>query len=366
MLPEKIEKALAQLIQEQPFFGMLLAQTPLTETKLFPTFATDGVVIWYNMAYVDKLTAGEVKAVLLHEALHIALLHCSNRRGVGLEKEIWACACDYAVNNEVHRAGYPLRKGSLHNEAFRNHTAENIYSLILNDPKSYLIEIPFDTLLPGNESRIEEVKERIRSAYHFAKEMGRVPDHISEALRSIVKDTTPWQSVLNDFMVDLHTQALDNCRFLPPNRRYISQDIYLPSYQGEGVLLIAVAVDTSGSIESDTLARFAGAIEALSRLVERALVFTADADVHEVVEMSGFKSALDELKFIGRGGTDFRPVFTKVEELGLRPDVLIYLTDGDGVYPGKEPSYPVVWALTSDGSCPPWGKAIQIPEEAQA
>ena len=47
----------------------------------------------------------------------------------------------------------------------------------------------------------------------------------------------------------------------------------------------------------------------------------------------------------GGGGTDFRPVFTYVEELRARGELkrlggLLYFTDGNGIYPKKKPDYP--------------------------
>jgi len=76
-------------------------------------------------------------------------------------------------------------------------------------------------------------------------------------------------------------------------------------------------------------------------------------------------SALTSVEFVGRGGTDFRPVFEWVDDTLSRneglPDLVAYLTDGFGPFPKVAPPYPVVW-LMPEGSevVPPFGLRINI------
>ena len=53
-------------------------------------------------------------------------------------------------------------------------------------------------------------------------------------------------------------------------------------------------------------------------------------DVEDTDDLSRLKLK----KAPGGGGTSFVPVFDAVKEMGLKPDALIYLTDGDGTFPG--------------------------------
>ena len=63
-----------------------------------------------------------------------------------------------------------------------------------------------------------------------------------------------------------------------------------------------------------------------------------------------------------RAGTSFIPVFDYVRSHGMRPDVLVYVTDGYGDAPQKAPPYPVLWVLTSDGTekFATWGQKIHL------
>jgi predicted metal-dependent peptidase len=87
---------------------------------------------------------------------------------------------------------------------------------------------------------------------------------------------------------------------------------------------------------------------------------SCDAAVHSIHELQGdcdIYSLKPELK--GGGGTNFIPAFEKVEELGIRPDCLIFFTDGYGTFPTEPPPYPVVWVMTTD-IVAPFGETIKV------
>ena len=76
---------------------------------------------------------------------------------------------------------------------------------------------------------------------------------------------------------------------------------------------------------------------------------------------------MDHFQLIGNGGTDFRPVFTYVDQLlsegkfhHLRG--LLYFTDGCGIFPTKAPRYQTAFLfMEQEGNqfdLPPW--AIQL------
>jgi predicted metal-dependent peptidase len=69
-----------------------------------------------------------------------------------------------------------------------------------------------------------------------------------------------------------------------------------------------------------------------------------------------------ELTPEGGGGTDYRPVFEWVEQEGLDPACLVYLTDMECMhFPRCDPEYPVLWArVGGGGNTPPFGDMIDI------
>ena len=65
------------------------------------------------------------------------------------------------------------------------------------------------------------------------------------------------------------------------------------------------------------------------------------------------------------GVASFLPVFEWIANAektdGLRPEALIYLTDGDGAFPEKEPDYPTIWIyIDSRAKPPPFGQLLSI------
>ena len=58
----------------------------------------------------------------------------------------------------------------------------------------------------------------------------------------------------------------------------------------------------------------------------------------------------------GGGGTAFIEPFARVEEEGIAPAFLVYLTDMDGRFPDEAPGFPVLWASTT-----PLRRAKQAP-----
>ena len=73
----------------------------------------------------------------------------------------------------------------------------------------------------------------------------------------------------------------------------------------------------------------------------------------------------------GRGGTDFRPVFQKVEELRKQHvfrnlKALIYFTDGDGIYPEQKPDYETAFVFVRQTEkmnlVPKWAKKLLTEE----
>ena len=76
-----------------------------------------------------------------------------------------------------------------------------------------------------------------------------------------------------------------------------------------------------------------------------------------------FDEYLKTMQIKGLGGTDFRPVFEKVDELIKNKEFrnlkgLIYFTDGYGVFPERKPDYDTAFVFVKDDyeipDVPPW------------
>ena len=80
----------------------------------------------------------------------------------------------------------------------------------------------------------------------------------------------------------------------------------------------------------------------------------------------------DTVEVYGMGGTDFRPVFTYVDDLlqqghfgNLRG--LLYFTDGMGIFPASPPSYDTAFVFVENEGkemkVPPWAMRVVLDED---
>ena len=120
--------------------------------------------------------------------------------------------------------------------------------------------------------------------------------------------------------------------------------------------IIVVCIDTSGSVDDQLLSRFLGEISALTQVGGlTTYLISCDAKVHQVIEPG---EPIPD-KWLGGGGTDFRPAIEKAEMLS--PDAVVYLTDGEGTYPAKC-DIPLLWAFSTRRAVSPLGESLYLGE----
>ena len=162
-----------------------------------------------------------------------------------------------------------------------------------------------------------------------------------------------WQALLRTW---LHDRLRSDWSLWPPSRKHLHRGLVLPSVGTPSPGRLVFAVDTSGSMSDAEIAQIYGEIRAFRETFPcRLAVLQADARVHSVVEygeMDG-SEVPPRVQAIGRGGTDFRPVFEWLEEQGQAADAahspLVFATDGYGTFPSAPPACPVIWLRTGRG-----------------
>lgn len=136
----------------------------------------------------------------------------------------------------------------------------------------------------------------------------------------------------------------------------------MPSYTGFGAGVVVVAVDTSGSISQKELTIFLTELQNILDVAKPELVYLVpcDARVHEVTQLSADDNLAGmNIPLGGGGGTSFIPVFDWIEENGIDPAALVYLTDMYGSFPEEKPPYTVIWAATSNVEAE-WGETVKV------
>jgi predicted metal-dependent peptidase len=206
-----------------------------------------------------------------------------------------------------------------------------------------------------------EWKRAIKSAADAAKAVGKLPGGLSRYVDNLLNPVVPWQEKLRFSLQKVISRESHTWAKLH-RRRYISQGIIFPGYTGFGAGCVVVAVDTSGSVGVKELTRFLSECDGILNDAKPSelWILGCDAAVHDatlLVQGDNLKDCSPPLK--GGGGTSFIPPFEWVEQNGVRPAALVYLTDMYGPFPAGAP-YPVIWCSTTPDKEAPFGETIQI------
>lgn len=191
----------------------------------------------------------------------------------------------------------------------------------------------------------EEWQSAVQQAAVLAKGQGKLPGALKRFAQDAVKPRHDWRSVLRRFVQEM---ARSDYTFARPNPRYVAHAVYLPSLHNHEVGDLAIAVDTSGSIDQVLLNQFASEIRTIAEEVKprRIRVLYADARVHS--EETFERDDVIQLHPNGGGGTDFRPVFDAIQKWDEPPVAVLYLTDLYGTFPETDPGIPTLWVSTQD------------------
>jgi predicted metal-dependent peptidase len=362
-LAERLRHARARLLFLYPFLGYLVVnlEDVVAESAgelLVPTAATDGRRVWWNPRFAAALADADLAFVLAHEALHCALMHLWRRGGRAPRR--WNVACDIVVNDALRDAG--LATALPHLAGGGGRCAEELYedAAALAAAAGGGEVLDEHGLWHGEGAASGEARAAAdgwRAALAQAKGFGRVPAGLERLVEQVLRPRRDWRALLREaisFPEDYH--------WVPTDRRF--RDVLLPTLAGE-VHRVVVALDTSGSIDGPQLAAFWAELGGILRDNRcEARVLACDAAVHGEWELRRFDPA-GVAALRGGGGTDFAPVFARVEAYaaeGWRPEAVVYLTDLDGHFPDRAPDVRTVWVVERDHGrrTPPFGEVIAL------
>jgi len=360
---QMMTRARNRLLINNPFFGVLTLKLELVDTEQVPTAAVDGVHMYYNPEWIGTLTNPQVEGLVAHEVMHCVYKHMTRRKERKPGK--WNNAADYVINTGLIDAGFELPPDGLIDDQYRDMSTDHVYTLLPDNPNDEpgcawgLVQ---DGDFKSSGQRQEQDQDwtiAIRQAATVAKQQGNLPGNLEQLIDGLLESKVPWKEVLRNFM----TQPKKNdYTMLKPNRRFINDDLYLPSMYSEGLGDVVITVDTSGSISTKELEEFQSEINCIleDTQPEKVYVLYCDTDVHKDVDEFSSDDLPVQLTMRGGGGTDFTAPFEWVKEQGINPDAFIYFTDLYGNCSAEEPWYPTMWICTTDKSDVPFGTVIHM------
>lgn len=232
----------------------------------------------------------------------------------------------------------------------------------ISNPDAQVIDGKADDSQAANQKR--EWRQRLSLL------RGTVPELFERLAGELPKTETPWEQILRSVVQTAFQETSVN-DYSRPSRRWLAMERdyaaragvslpFSPNIKKKRGTRLAVALDTSGSIDESLLGRFLAEIAALCVFNQRNLVLLiGDAKLHDAVEIDWRDAAaeLSRTKYAGGGGTDFRPIIKAAAE--YEPDALVYLTDLFGEA-GDEADFPVIWATHGVSGNAPWGDHLKL------
>lgn len=384
---EKLEKAKARLMLEHPYFGTIASALKIESDSKQLTFKSDGVRLFINEAYIDKLTIPEVEFALSNGAMHAVLKH--QERKQRRDTWLWQEACDMAVNAMLAKNGMQVPEYVNYQPKFEGMYAEEIYDILKEEmvysqetnheakgdaqdetespdvvptdereqqtppekPENTYEQASLEEALDENdnfeptpqqmEELAAEMKEHFEQIFQKLNRQKVLPKDLQFVVPEYFSHKVDWRETLYGYIA---SYAKSTYSFVPPNMKYLYRGIYLPSLSSD-LLRIIIAVDTSGSVNRELLGIFLGEVESVMEVYPNYEIdfITADTKVHSHKVYLPGESL--EYEVSGGGGTDFRPVFEYIEQHIDYPTLLLFFTDGEGIFPKEEPGYDLMWVM---------------------
>ena len=332
------------------FLGSVMSGLEFIWDTSIPTACTDGVRMMWNPDWFMQMNPEARKTVLRHEIDHVARLHML--RGEGRDGKVFNYACDIRINNDLETEGYSF--DGIEN-CWKDHSydangkmaEEDIYDLMMKNnvqpPPGYEPDIT-----PGKPGDKHAVINSVVRAVHQAKlanAAGSIPGGIEEMLNNFLSPVVPWETLLRRWFTDMLDEDYTWKR---PNRRY--SDMYLPSrFTDDGRLEHLVYYqDVSGSVSNADVHRFNSELSFVWQEFkpQKMTVVQFDTKIQKIDE---FKEGdtFNEIKIVGRGGTDLRCVREHIME--IKPTAAIIFSDLECPPMRKlDHDIPVIWIVVGN------------------
>ena len=381
---DRIKKAKISIMRHKKFcaYSGIIACGDWIIDDSIPTAYTDGWGARFNSKFVTELTDPQLRLLLLHEATHSAYNQLTVWRSLWEENKLLTnIAADHFVNlslmdTDAGEGFIKMPEKGIQPEArFRGMSVKQIFDLLKDEqppqeasgePGDGMDQHDWEGAGKGDpkeqQARAEEIQHALRQGELLAKKkIGKGAGGADGVFSDLLTPKVNWRQVLREFVTE-NCAGRDESSWQRPNRRFLADDIYLPSLVGMTMAELVVVFDTSGScFGGDDMARFVTELGTVIEQVKpgKCHVLYTDTQVagHQVFEDGQF--AVQSLKVKGGGGTNLPVAFDYCKEKNINPTACVILTDGDTPF-GNPPGYPVLWASTSKGRHSPWGTNISI------
>ena len=392
---------------ETALYGSIMMMGESVIEEGIPTAYTDGLNKKYGKEFMASLSDEEVRALIMHENLHVALMHIPRHKDLMKEDAMLANVAMDIVDNGIidnlsDKTLCKLPSSAIIDHAFDGWSVREVYnelkkqnpqrkkpqgdgggqgqpddgnesngsgggeSINING-KKYDVS-GMDEHDGSGEASPEQAKEfeekvgrALREGGILAGRLGaKVPREISASLEKPID----WKEAMREFVTSA-VRGKDEFTWRRFNRSLLANDILAPSVESETMTEAIIAIDTSGSIDQEMIGKFAYQLQLICDSVnpETVRVLWWDTEVHgEQVFGGDSPNVKDILKPLGGGGTRVSCVSEYIEQKGYKPDCIVMFTDGyveDNVK--WNTSVETLWLVTENRNFkPPKGQMVKI------
>lgn len=376
---------------------MMLGKTTFTDE--IPTACTNGRDEKYNLDFWFETVSNTRKGLgfgQVHENFHKVAKHMIVYQTLYKEDPMLAnMACDYWINGRIIKADpngliveMPRDKEGknigLHDTKYDGWTVKRIFNHLKQEQEkggddgegegtgggggfdSHDWEGAEELTKEERKELGDKIDEAVRQGIHVGQKAGGGSLADALGLKDLITPKVDWRIHLRTFM-NATCQRKEQSSWRRPNRRFLHQDIIMPTLEGRSIRELLVARDASGSMYwQDRMTKVTSEMLGIAKLldIEKIHVLDWDGEVakggHTTYSSRELESA-PELKTVhGGGGTDPSCVSRYIDEVQLKPDCIIMLTDGE-IYNWGSWRHPILWAITNDDTITaPVGKTINI------
>lgn len=372
---------------------MMVGKTSLSDT--FPSAYTNGRDEVYGRGFMKQLTDKMVGFVIVHENFHKMYRHTT------IWAKLWKknpklanLACDYVINLQIVACdpnetiiAFPMKNGErwgAYDLRFKGMHVKQVFDILEKEQeeggdKGDEGEEGFDEhgweeaegLSEEDKKELErEIDQGIRQGVIAQQKIhGKGAGGGLLDLGDLLKPKVDWREQLREFVKAVYA-GKDKSSWRKVNKRFIGEDIYLPSLVGERVGPVLIGGDTSGSVDQVGYMAAISEVDGIMNMMHpekvHMLYWGSSVVAHEEYDDANMGNFLSSTRPINGGGTEPNCVSKYMKDKHIKVECVIHLTDGCIGDWGKAEDYgvPVLWVIIGEYGkdiVAPFGKTIHIP-----
>jgi predicted metal-dependent peptidase len=334
------------MLMVEPLFGHLILRLDLEDAGTWcATAATNGHKLFYNRAFVDRLTLDELIFVMSHEVRHVLFEHIG-RRGTR-QKDLWNMAIDFICNYGLVRDGIgKMPKSGLYDPRYNDElTSEEVYDLLIQDGITIRPSLDMHLEIAHDEGDLAEPRPELAAASEameeirdeFIADMARTaqmiePGKIPLGMRRFIDRLTPpqfnWRQIICSH---LRSVVRFDYTYARASRRSWTSHLVLPGQEVmervDAVAWLDGSASTTPTMITAFLSECAGIMATFRDFT--LTIGTFDTAVYSVMVFTPSNAnQIMSYPFKGGGGTKPSVCWTYMREQHMRPDKILMFTDG--------------------------------------